>query len=199
MLNLVREARNVAGVPMGIVERRPASGKSSPYWRPILCMPTLIIVFGSGFFLLASLFASALAGLALHQEKEKNLDQAVPAYHKEPAEAPLLPVMDPEQFKQPVVQNAYRLADKIKGVLYEQPCYCHCDRQHGHSSLLDCYTSKHTSGCGICLKELFYVYEQTIKGQTPEQIRSGIIKGAWKTIDASKYEKEWYEPERFSQ
>jgi len=53
--------------------------------------------------------------------------------------------MDPALFTEPIVQNAYAVAAKIKNILYQQPCYCHCDRSHGHTSLLDCFASKHGS------------------------------------------------------
>ena len=33
------------------------------------------------------------------------------------------------------------------------------------------------------MKEVFYAYEQTKLKKTPAQIRAGIIKGDWKTID----------------
>ena len=95
--------------------------------------------------------------------------------------------MNPELFTDPVVQNAYAVAAKIKKALYQQPCYCHCDRSQGHKSLLDCFASKHGSGCGTCIYEDFYIYEQLGKGKTTAQIRAAIIKGEWKSIDATKY------------
>jgi len=97
--------------------------------------------------------------------------------------------MDPALFTEPIVQNAYAVAAKIKNILYQQPCYCHCDRSHGHTSLLDCFASKHGSGCGTCIYEDFYAFEQSRKGKSAEQIRAGIIKGEWKSIDAAKYQK----------
>ncbi len=33
------------------------------------------------------------------------------------------------------------------------------------------------------MKEVFYAYEQTKLKKTPAQIRAGIIKGDWKSID----------------
>jgi hypothetical protein len=91
-------------------------------------------------------------------------------------------------FTDPVVQNAYTVAARINRTLYQEPCYCHCDRSHGHGSLLDCFASKHGSGCNICMGEAFYSYEQSHKGKTAAQIRAGIIKGEWKSVDATKYQ-----------
>ena len=114
-------------------------------------------------------------------------DDAVPAYHAQAPKGELPETMKPESFPDPLVQNAYAVAAKIKKTLYQQPCYCHCDRSKGHTSLLDCFASEHGSGCGTCIYEDFYSYEQVRKGKTAAQIREGIIKGEWKSVDALKY------------
>ena len=111
----------------------------------------------------------------------------VPAYHAQAPKGDLPATMSPDLFTDPVVQNAYAVAAKVKSALYQQPCYCHCDRSQGHKSLLDCFASKHGSGCGTCIYEDFYTYEQSSKGKTAVQIRAGILKGEWKTVDTAKY------------
>jgi hypothetical protein len=116
-------------------------------------------------------------------------DSSVPAYHTQAPRGALPATMNPELFPDPVVQNAYAIAAKIKKTLYQQPCYCHCDRSQGHGSLLDCFASKHGAGCNICIYEDFYGYEQSHKGKTAAQIRAGIIKGDWQSVDVTKYEK----------
>jgi hypothetical protein len=116
-------------------------------------------------------------------------DEAVPAFHAQPPQGELPATMDPALFTDPLAQNAYAAAAKIKKTLYQQPCYCHCDRSHGHTSLLDCFASKHGSGCGTCIYEDLYAYEQSQKGRSAAQIRASIIKGEWKTVDVTKYQK----------
>jgi hypothetical protein len=78
--------------------------------------------------------------------------------------------------------HAYELAAKIPSVLHQQPCYCYCDRM-GHNSLHSCFEGTHGAQCSTCLKELYYSYQQHQKGKTASQIRAGIIKGDWKSID----------------
>ncbi len=95
--------------------------------------------------------------------------------------------LSPKQFDDPMVQNSYAIAARIKKTLYQQPCYCHCDRSQGHGSLLDCYVSKHASGCEICIRETFYASQQLAKGKTAAQIRDGINRGDWEKADVSKY------------
>jgi len=114
----------------------------------------------------------------------------VPAHHAAPPAKgakvpPILPA--PERwgpsFKYPVQVRAYELAEKIPTVLYQQPCYCHCDRSVGHTSLHSCFESTHAAHCDACMKEAFYAYQMTKQKKTPTQIRDGIIRGEWEKID----------------
>jgi hypothetical protein len=142
------------------------------------------------------LFAAALLVVMSPSGARLNAKQAaaqseepVPAYHAQPPTEALPETMDPAQFDDPVVKNAYALAAKVRKVLYQQPCYCHCDRAHGHGSLLDCFTSSHGSMCNICLGEALYSNQQTRAGKTPTQIREGIERGDWQHVDLAKYKK----------
>lgn len=125
---------------------------------------------------------SALAVVAFAQGDH------VPAYNTEPPKAgEVMPILPADQrvgdlFKNPYQVRAYELAAKVPGVINQLPCYCYCERI-GHKSLHTCYESDHGAHCGICMKEMFYAYEQTKLGKTPTQIRAGIIKGDWKAID----------------
>lgn len=112
----------------------------------------------------------------------------VPAYNPPPAKGAKLPPLLPADmllgpdFQQPYQARAYQLAAKIPTVIYQLPCYCYCDRI-GHKSLHSCYESTHAANCGSCLKELYFAYELTKKGQTPKQIRQRIERGEWKQVD----------------
>lgn len=136
---------------------------------------------------LAGIPQRASSRLLGHPGQDADADQ-VPAHHTSLPEGPLPATMRPSDFSQPIVQSAYRLAARIKKVLYQQPCYCHCDRSQGHGSLLDCYVSRHAAECGVCLQEDFYSYEQVHKGKSAAQIREGIERGDWKKVDLKKYE-----------
>jgi hypothetical protein len=120
---------------------------------------------------------------------QASASEPIPAFHSQAPQGVLPPTMDPSLFTAPIIQNAYTLAARIKKVLYQQPCYCHCDQSQGHGSLLDCFVSKHGSGCGTCMREVFYSYEQSRKGMTAVQTRQGIERGEWQSVDTTKYEK----------
>jgi len=148
----------------------------------------------------AALFGFAIALVLVPQQASSNsgqsadspqsaVEKGVPAYHAQPPQGELPATMDPKLFHNPLVQNAYTVAAKIKNTLYQQPCYCHCDRSQGHTSLLDCFASKHGSECGTCIKEDFYTYEQARKEKSATQIRAGIVAGEWNRVDLAKYKR----------
>ena len=117
-------------------------------------------------------------------------DMAVPHFNSAPPAkgAKLPPILTQDQLwgdnaKYSYQTHAYELAAKIPAVLYQQPCYCYCDRNMGHNSLHSCFSGTHGAECGTCLKELYYTYMMHKKGMTAKQIRAGILKGEWKTVD----------------
>ena len=133
------------------------------------------------------LVALSLSAQWNYQESEEV--GGIPAYHAAPPKKgeklpPILPkeaLLGPE-FQYPFQAHAYELAAKIPRVIYQQPCYCYCDRM-GHKSLHSCYEGTHAAECGACLKELYYSYLRHKKGESARQIRKGIIAGEWKQVD----------------
>ena len=117
-------------------------------------------------------------------------DQGVPHFNAAPPAkgAKLDPILTKDQLwgdnaQYPYQTHAYELAAKIPDVIYQQPCYCYCDRGMGHNSLHSCFSGTHGAQCGTCLKELYYTYTMHKQGKTAGQIRAGIIKGEWKQVD----------------
>jgi uncharacterized protein with PCYCGC motif len=122
--------------------------------------------------------------------KTEKSAEPVPAYHSRAPRKPLPSTLPWEQFAgNAYAENGYFLASRIREVLYQQPCYCHCDRSLGHSSLLDCYTrpDKHAAICQTCLMETFFADEEARAGKTAAEIRKEIIRGDWKRVNLAKY------------
>jgi hypothetical protein len=114
----------------------------------------------------------------------------LPAYHTSaPAKGEgLPPIMTQEQLMalgmtEPVRVVSYQAAAKVPEVIYQLPCYCYCDRGHGHTSLHSCFETTHGANCGTCMAEALYAYQMSKKGWTPKKIRDGIIRGEYKTVD----------------
>ena len=138
------------------------------------------------FFALVVLLCAA----AITQAQWSNQISQVPAFHAAPpakGEA-IPPVLTEKQLAdqgltQPVQIASYKAVAKSGAVMYQQPCYCYCDRGHGHTSLHSCFESTHGANCGTCMGEALYSYQMSKKGWSPKMIRDGIIRGDWKMID----------------
>jgi hypothetical protein len=141
----------------------------------------------SGVILCGVGLALAIAAPRAASRAGQVTEEPVPAFHTTAPQGQLPETLSPSEFTDVLVQNAYILAARVRKVLYQQPCYCHCDRSQGHTSLLDCFASKHGAGCGVCMREAIYSYEQSHKGKTAAQIRAGIERGEWREVDMSKY------------
>jgi hypothetical protein len=111
----------------------------------------------------------------------------VPAFHATPPHDPLPATLDPSLFPDILNQNIYALAAKEKKILYQQPCYCRCDREVGHKSLLDCYVDRHASVCATCKMEAVFAYQESRKGKSAAEIRQEIMDGKWRNVDLSSY------------
>lgn len=138
-----------------------------------------------GLMVLLTLAVSAPWAISQQGEAESR----VPAFHEgpPPADAKLAPILGKDQLwgnndQYPFQSHAYELAAKIQKVIYQQPCYCYCDRM-GHKSLHSCFENTHGAQCSTCMKELYYAYQMTKQHKTAAQIRKGIIAGEWKSVD----------------
>jgi hypothetical protein len=114
----------------------------------------------------------------------------VPAFHSAvpAAGAKLPPILTEKQLADdgliaPAQKAAYAAAGKASSVVYQMPCYCYCDRNHGHASLRSCFESTHGANCGTCMQEALYSYRQSQKGWSAKMIRDGIIRGDFKMVD----------------
>ena len=146
-----------------------------------------VLIGAAGFLVLPQFAGSSWQPMPGMSHASPTAADGVPAFHAKPPEDALPPTMEPSVFTDVLTFNAYAVAGRTKKVIYQQPCYCRCDRSQGHGSLLDCFVSRHGSGCDVCQKEVFYSYEQAHKGKNPTQIREGIIHGDWATQDLTKY------------
>jgi Protein of unknown function with PCYCGC motif len=117
----------------------------------------------------------------------------VPAYHPSaPLKVSALPPimagdkLTGENFRYPWQAHVYQQAAKVGNVIYQLPCNCRCDRALGHTSLRSCFETMHGTECSTCAKEGFYAYQQTKLGKTPAEIRAGIARHDYESIDLEK-------------
>lgn len=136
-------------------------------------------------------FAASLARVSDGKSQVRPADERKFHDHLPAQELPL--TLDPAEFKENrSAFAAYTLAAGIKDILYQVPCYCGCDKERGHESLLDCFTTRHGVHCPICQKEVFYCDEQTTKKHTAAWIREQLKKGKSDRVDLAKSLKRFY-------
>lgn len=131
-----------------------------------------------------------LLAAAMTHAQFVNQAAEVPAFHPAPPKprAALPPVLTQKQLADqgmiaPAQIAAYKAAAKASSVVYQMPCYCYCDRNHGHTSLRSCFESTHGANCGTCMQESLYSYRQSKKGWSAKMIRDGIMRGDFKLLD----------------
>jgi hypothetical protein len=117
----------------------------------------------------------------------------VPAYHPSaPLHLSALPPilhgaqLKTAQFQYPWQAHVYQDVATVSSVAYQLPCNCRCDRALGHTSLRSCFEGLHGTECSTCAQEGFYAYQQTRLGKTPAQIRAGIARHEYESIDLER-------------
>ncbi|MGH9680258.1 MAG: hypothetical protein ACRD4Y_09925, partial [Candidatus Acidiferrales bacterium] len=86
-----------------------------------------LILAGTGLAQLRPAFSLDASAATLPQDMSA-MDQGVPSYHAYALKPPFPTTLDARQFPDPLNQNVYAMAARIKPVLFQQPCYCYCDR-----------------------------------------------------------------------
>jgi len=132
----------------------------------------------------------AIALTAVMTHAQYAASNPVPAFHAAApaAGAKLPPILTEKQLADqgliaPAQKEAYKAAAKASSIVYRMPCYCYCDRGHGHTSLRSCFEATHGANCSTCMQEALYSYRQSQRGWSAEKIREGINRGDFKMID----------------
>jgi Protein of unknown function with PCYCGC motif len=119
-----------------------------------------------------------------------NPGAAVPAFHStRPAvSAKLPPILTQKQLAEsgmilPAQTESYKAAARASAIVYQMPCYCYCDRNHGHSSLRSCFEGTHGANCSTCMQEALYAYRQSQRRWSAKMIRDGIMRRDFQMID----------------
>ena len=77
-----------------------------------------------------------------------------------------LPTTQPPQNYAGQTREAYQVAQDIPAVIDGSYCYCYCEENFGHRSLLGCYMDDHAASCDICQNEALRVRELWDEGHS---------------------------------
>lgn len=78
-------------------------------------------------------------------------------------------VLDPAQFDQPRVREAYAIAQRIPATINQLYCWCGCienPMMGNHRSALECFESAHAASCDVCLANAEIAWDMTRRGIT---------------------------------
>ena len=142
-------------------------------------------------------FAALLLAVAMtHAQWSNGSEAGVPAFHSSaPVKGETLPPLltqkqlDSYGLTMAPQRESYKAAALHSALLYQLPCYCYCDRNHGHKSLRSCFEGTHGANCGTCIQEALYAHQMSRKGWTARQIRDGVIRGDFKLVDLQNPER----------
>lgn len=121
-----------------------------------------------------AVIAMALGGVYIYTKPSGRATASNPA----PATGPLIetrPVLSSALFTGKTAL-AYKYAAEIPKVIDSQFCYCYCKKDHGHKTLLTCFTSMHGSKCSTCMDEVIYAYELYQDGLSLDEIVVAVDK-----------------------
>lgn len=93
------------------------------------------------------------------------------------------PVLTPALFTGKAAM-AYEYAAKIPKVIDSLFCYCYCKKNHGHKTLLTCFTNEHGSKCDVCIGEVLLAYELYQDGKTIDEIVAAVDKKFYKPYES---------------
>lgn len=118
----------------GRKSKNRAQVQSSPWalkWLPLVLVGVVALVLSGYLF-----YRSQASPVS---ELKSNKESATP-YNRKETRPTLLPAMFVGKSA-----RAYQVAQEIPDVLDQLYCYCYCDREHGHKTLLTCYTETHAA------------------------------------------------------
>lgn len=118
------------------------------------------------------------------------LETAVPVNHSARPADRFAPTLPAEDFPgNPVAQNAYATAAKIEPLLNQLPCDCGHVKPSSQPNLLGCFQDRQASRSLACQEEDYYAYQKSRDGSSVRQIRKGILRGAWKSVNLSSWKR----------
>ena len=126
------------------------------------------------FFLFASVALIACNSADSPPNGQQPALQAPPAAQASPDVAGVNRVLDPLQFADPRVRQAYQAAKEYAHVLESIYCYCRCKENINHRALVECFESDHGAHCDVCMNEAIIAARMTKDGKTPTEIQKAI-------------------------
>jgi hypothetical protein len=133
-----------------------------------------IVIIGVGGYLLYDKFSQE-AVTVVQSESPEEIQRKIETLKGHETRMTLMPALFTGK-----VAKAYQIARQYRDLLDVIYCYCYCERNLGHKSLLTCYVDRHAANCDICMDQAIYAASLYDKGFDMVQVRNAIDKKFWK-------------------
>ena len=121
----------------------------------------------------AALSASADTTWSVGQLRENGL-RIIPSGRNDATD-----VLDPDQFSDPKVRNAYWIATQIPAMLNQLYCWCGCENRGVHRSNLGCFEDRMGVNCDVCQGTAEIAYAMVQKGVTDAGEIQAAVDAEW--------------------
>jgi hypothetical protein len=88
-------------------------------------------------------------------------------------------VLNPQQFSQPAVRDAYWIATQIPATLNQLYCWCGCENRGEHRSNLQCFEDQMAVNCEVCRGTAEIAYSMVQKGVTDAAKIQAAVDAKW--------------------
>lgn len=126
------------------------------------------------FFLFVSVALIACNSADTVPNGQQPVLQAPPATQAPVDAAGTNKVLDPLEFADPRIRQAYQAAKEYAHVLESIYCYCRCKENINHRALVECFETDHAAYCDVCMNEAIIAARMTKDGKTPTEIQKAI-------------------------
>ena len=157
----------------GSNQERKRSSRSSKLPFVIIAL----VIIGVGGYLLYDKYSQKEVPVVVQSESPEDIQRTLETLKGHETRMTLMPAL----FTGKVAQ-AYQIARQYRDLLDVIYCYCYCEKNLGHKSLLTCYVDRHAANCDICMDQAIYAASLYEKGNDMLQVRKAIDKKFWKPL-----------------
>jgi hypothetical protein len=136
-----------------------------------------IVIIGVGGYLLYDKYSREEVPVVIQSEGPEDIQRKIETLKGHETRMTLMPALFTGK-----VAKAYQIARQYRDLLDVIYCYCYCERNLGHKSLLTCYVDRHAANCDICMDQAIYAASLYDKGFDMVQVRTAVDKKFWKPL-----------------
>jgi Protein of unknown function with PCYCGC motif len=151
------------------------TGRRSRSWKIPMIIGLAMMVAASGYFLFNRYIRPALTNAHSQSASSGETEKDIRLLRG----GEVRPTLEPFLFRGKVAE-AYSIAKGNRELLDSIYCYCHCERNLGHKSLLTCFVDTHALECEICQDQAIFAFSRYKDGLSFRQVRKAVDEKFWR-------------------